>query len=182
MVYGVGISDPSSSGKQRVVWRDMLRRCYSHEYQEKNKTYSGCYVVDDWLNESAFGEWFSLNYVEGFELDKDLILPGNKCYGPDTCIFVPKHINSFCTSIQEKSSSLPVGCAWHSRMGLYQSYIRINGVKVHLGYYHSPNDAHNRWFEKKMSIAMSMKSEADAIHPDLHKWILRKIESMLKLM
>ena len=34
---------------------------------------------------------------ENYELDKDLLTEGNKVYGPETCLFVPKVVNNFFT-------------------------------------------------------------------------------------
>lgn len=63
-------------------------------YLPKNKpTYEGCTVCDEWLYFSNFKKWFDENYIEGFQLDKDIIIRGNKVYSPQTCCFVPKEIN-----------------------------------------------------------------------------------------
>ena len=39
-------------------------------------------------------EWFDKNYIEGWHLDKDLIVKGNKVYSPTTCMLPPgdKHL------------------------------------------------------------------------------------------
>ena len=44
------------------------------------------------------------------QLDKDILIKGNKIYGPDTCVFVPHHINSLFTSRKNtRCEELPIG-------------------------------------------------------------------------
>lgn len=100
-VQGIGFlgegSYKSKSGntmsKVYQVWHDMLRRCYSSEYQEKQPTYIGCSVCPEWLNFQTFGKWFDDNYIPGYHLDKDIKVPGNKVYSPETCLFVSREEN-----------------------------------------------------------------------------------------
>lgn len=42
---------------------------------------------------SNFAEWFDKHHVEGWELDKDILVSGNRTYSPETCCFVPHEIN-----------------------------------------------------------------------------------------
>lgn len=37
-------------------------------------------------------------HMEGWHLDKDILLKGNKVYSPETCAFVPAKINSLLIS------------------------------------------------------------------------------------
>lgn len=85
--------------KSYETWRDMIRRCYDKKIQEeKHKSYKNCSVCEEWHNYSNFKEWFDINYYElkgeSITLDKDILIKGNKVYSPETCIFVPKSINS----------------------------------------------------------------------------------------
>ena len=91
-------------------WSSMLSRCYSKKFQEKWPTYIGCSVDKRWHSFMAFREWvLSQPDWEECELDKDLLVSGNKIYGPDTCIFIPQYINAFMTDSRSNTSSLPVG-------------------------------------------------------------------------
>lgn len=80
--------------KSSSVWRAMLSRCYSPDYQERNPTYKGCTVVEEWHNFQNFAKWFDDSYIEGYHLDKDIKVEGNKVYGPDTCMFVSSYVNN----------------------------------------------------------------------------------------
>lgn len=73
--------------KAYTVWRDMIRRCYSEKSLKKCPTYNNVSVCDEWHNFQNFAEWFSVNYIQGHELDKDIKIGGNKVYSPESCIF-----------------------------------------------------------------------------------------------
>ena len=69
LVYGVGINDAdyvvqkyetivyvNGKRKRRLVWicpfyqswKHMLQRCYSNKFKERNPTYEGCSVSEEW--------------------------------------------------------------------------------------------------------------------------------------
>jgi len=95
-VYGVGfVGDgehkPRVNGKNSKpykTWCGMLERCYSDKYQAKYPTYIGCSVDPIWHNFQNFTKWFDENYIEGYHLDKDCKIEGNKIYSPENCLFV----------------------------------------------------------------------------------------------
>jgi hypothetical protein len=92
-----------------LTWRSMLERCYSPKSQLIRPTYIGCSVCDEWLIFSNFKEWFDVNYIEGFHLDKDILVEGNKIYSPFTCVFVPQYINSLLTDRRNARGVSPLG-------------------------------------------------------------------------
>lgn len=79
--------------KAYKTWRGMLERCYCPKYQNKTSSYKGCSVSKEWFDFQVFAEWFYGNYIEGFELDKDIKLEGNRVYSQDSCLFVSKADN-----------------------------------------------------------------------------------------
>lgn len=91
--YGVGYigyGHYDSTHKSYSIWAAMLQRCYSGE----NKAYDDCTVCDKWLNFQDFAEWFDKHHVEGYHLDKDIKVKGNRIYSPDTCMFVTPEANT----------------------------------------------------------------------------------------
>ena len=93
------------------TWNNMLKRCYDEKYHEKQPTYINCEVCEELHNFQNFGKWFDDNYyeVEGekMELDKDILIKGNKIYSPETCIFVPERINTlFVKNNKNRGESL----------------------------------------------------------------------------
>ena len=94
--FGVGSYRSCTNGKITKVymtWKNMLVRCYNSKTQIKQPTYVGCTVVEEWHNFQVFGKWFDKHYIEGYHLDKDIKVKGNKVYGPDTCTFVSQTEN-----------------------------------------------------------------------------------------
>ena len=90
--------------KEHALWRNMLKRCYSNKYHEKQPTYIGTTVCDRWLCYANFledlplienyEEW--INSGERMSLDKDLKQVGveNKVYSLETVKFITVGENS----------------------------------------------------------------------------------------
>mgnify|MGYP007124213904 CR=1 FL=1 len=87
----------------------MIKRCYSSKVQQKRQTYIGCSVCEEWKYFSNFKQWYDTNYKEGFDLDKDILVEGNKIYSPDTCCFVPHYLNSVLLDCGKARGDLPLG-------------------------------------------------------------------------
>jgi len=116
-VFGVGyagigpyrISIGRKLTKTYVVWNDMLRRCYSDKSLKRQPTYIGCSVYEKWHNFQNFAKWFEENYREGYYLDKDILIKGNKIYGPNTCDFVPVEVNNLLIKSNKIRGYYPIG-------------------------------------------------------------------------
>ena len=109
---GDGDSVPMVNGKMTKaydIWTGMIRRCYSEKAHNSNyPTYKDCTVCVEWHNFQSFAKWFDGNYIEGYELDKDIKVTGNRVYSPGTCLFVTKAENTAASSAKHykiKSSS-----------------------------------------------------------------------------
>ncbi len=100
-VHGVGYmgdgayksSNQGVRTKQYTTWKAMMDRCYSENVHSRFPTYIECSVCEEWHNFQVYAAWFDKSYVEGAELDKDSVVPGNKVYSPSTCIFISKERN-----------------------------------------------------------------------------------------
>lgn len=104
-VYGVGYfgDGPFKSWKNGkhtkayTAWHGMIKRCYDPQTQDRQPTYIGCTVCDDWLNFQNFADWFQKNSDEKLlssELDKDIKIDGNRQYSPDACSIVTRKDNN----------------------------------------------------------------------------------------
>ena len=129
--------------KEYIVWGSMLTRCYSEKYQKRKPTYAGCAVSDNFKNFQFFAEWCNSQVgfsKQGWQLDKDILLRGNKIYSEDTCVFVPRAINMLLHT-KSKDRGLPLGVCYHKRDKSYSATLSESSFKF-LGYYDCPLEAH----------------------------------------
>lgn len=144
-IIGIGINDLKNSlnaESTRVynIWRQMLKRCYDESSQKKQPTYRGCSVCEEWHYFTNFYNWYILNYVKGWCLDKDILVKGNKIYSPETCCFVPNEINTIFNKHKNKRCKLGV-CGVFMRRNRFYSVVSMFGRNVSLGGYESIEEA-----------------------------------------
>jgi hypothetical protein len=189
LLFGVGVNDADYAVKEGArgaakvyckfysVWSDMLMRCYSKGYQEKNKSYVGTSVCDDWLVFSKFKSWMEKQDWEGKELDKDLILFGNKIYSPERCVFVGKDVNTFFCKCFQQTGDCKVGVYWNKNRGMYKAQCRDSVLKkrYHIGYFSEEEDAHSAWKMKKMEIGLALAEKQD---PFVKQLILERLKML----
>lgn len=131
LVCGIGINDVEYCPKEIYQkWISMIKRCYSDKLQRRSPTYIGCAVCQEWLCLSNFKEWYEHNGIDGYALDKDILVKGNRIYSPDTCCFVPNEINILMCEKSNRKYAKGISCF---RKGRYLSSICIYSKKVHLG-------------------------------------------------
>ena len=176
LVYGVGINNADYQvtrydivdGKSKQVWKcpiywvwkDMLKRCYSEKYHSKH-TYEGCCTVPEWHSFMTFRAWMVEQEWEGKELDKDILFPGNKVYGPDTCVFVSHAVNSFVTDRVLGRGQYPVGVSFYKeakKLGACCQNVKT-GKREWLGLFDNPEEAHQAWLAFKLQQAKILASE-----------------------
>lgn len=103
-------------------WNGIMERAYCPKYHQKRPTYKDCTVVNEWHNFQNFAKWFYKQVrEEGWELDKDLLVKGNREYGPDTCCFVPRALNILIPHRKQGDTSFPIGVHESPNKGIYIS-------------------------------------------------------------
>ena len=162
--FGVGylgegkykVSENRKLTDEFIIWYHMLQRCYDPKYHEKEPTYKDCTVEDYLLNFQHMAEWIDKNYYEvqgeQMHLDKDILCKGNKIYSRETCIFVPKRINSLFVKSDNSRGKDPIGV--HPRSsGNYQAYCN-NGYsgRDYLGNYPTKEEAFQVYKEYKEKV------------------------------
>ena len=138
----------------------MLMRCYSESYQKKNQTYVGCTVCNEWLVFSKFRAWMVGQDWEGKELDKDILVKGNKLYSPQTCVFVSPNVNRLLVDSGGKRGAYPIGVSFHkSEQAIRATCLDGARKQVHLGYFKTPEEAHEAWRKYKHALACRIADE-----------------------
>lgn len=190
-VYGVGTCDAgrhvASVGTKPThgykLWQRMLQRCYDPKYLERRPTYIGCEVHDAFLRFQQFMDWAEEQTGYGhatWALDKDLIVKGNRVYGPNTCVFIPPQINQLINLVKGKRTDLPIGVFTDKRDGMYYSSLKVgeyNRLK-RLGTFRSISDAFAAYKTAKevkaKSLAIRFKGLVDdRVYEALMKYEVR---------
>jgi len=151
---GVGKHKPSFNRKDTKAyekWNGMLERCYSDKWHVGKPTYKGVTVCKKWHNFQNFAEWYEKYYVDGYELDKDLLALPNvpKRYCENTCVFIPHVLNAFIRHSDAKG--------WSKDKGAYKAVIKVNKVNTHLGSYNTPEEAYKEYRDVRAKQALNWK-------------------------
>jgi len=169
LVYGVGVNDISyqayltTDGTRAVCpfyarWFNLIGRCYGVFSPSRSKAYAECYVCDEWLIFSNFKKWMEQQDWQGKELDKDIILKGNKVYSPKTCAFVDSATNAFVLDSKSTRGKLPIGVDFHKSNQKIRARCSNPFTKKseHLGYFRSEVEAHLAWKNRKHQLACQL--------------------------
>lgn len=166
-VCGVGINDADYlvyryamvDGNSKIVWRCpfyqvwscMMKRAYRKQYHDCRPTYAECSVDPVWHLFTAFRQWMMTQPWEGNQLDKDILIPGNKVYGPGKCVFVSRQLNMFLTDSGSIRGEWPIGVHWKERDKKFISQCcnPITRKQETIGYFNDPAEAHEAWRAKK---------------------------------
>jgi len=146
-------------------WCGIMERAYSPSYN--NPAYTGVSVSKDWHNFSNFYNWYVENWVSGWDIDKDLLVEGNKVYGPEFCRFVPVHINNLFHKNggrKTASSCLPTGVRRHGNG--YRAVLSKKGVRVNMGTCSSVEEAERVYVEEKKKYIYEVLTEYKGLIAD----------------
>lgn len=147
-VRGVGVNDapfPMSSPKPKSYqcWVNLIARCYG----KPKKTwacYAGCTVDTSWHSYMAFKEWYDVNHSDGWDLEKDLLASGNKVYGPNKCVFVPRYVNQSVINLNARGY-----------FELKRGGFNVVSGKTYHGSFKTATEARECWVKVRVSIIRS---------------------------
>ena len=146
-VYGVGITGnkyPTSINNKTLkvykLWNSMIERCYSDNPKKAFTTYKNCTISDSFLHYEYFYDWCNKQIgfnCDNFDLDKDLLIKGNKVYSESACVFLPKEINlalsvkksqrgQYLIGVRKSDKKFLAGCCTGTgerRLGLFNTEI-----------------------------------------------------------
>lgn len=155
-------------------WVSMVGRCYSPRFQERYPTYIGCSVCKDWLTFSKFRQWMQNQDWEGKEIDKDILVPGNKVYSPDTCAFIEKGVNVFLTESTATRGKHMIGVSYSVGDKL-RAKCRDGSRSKSLGYFDTELEAHKAWLAFKLEQAKILAAEQT--DPRVAKALIERYEN-----
>lgn len=151
MVLGVGMIGskyPSKinnkTTKEYHAWKGIIYRSFDKKIKERQPNYKDVTCCEEWLLFENFYEW--LHSQENFErwgdnkwnIDKDILIKGNKIYSPDTCCLVPCNVNSLFINKNNYRGSLPIGVKEDHGLFLARCSNPITGNREYLGSYSTP--------------------------------------------
>lgn len=148
------------------VWYHVKSRCkINGGCQREIPTYVGCTMSDTFKDFQKFTDWHigQVGYsVPNYEIDKDLLSKGNKVYSEEFCVLIPQQLNCFLVNNEARRGDYLVGVTFNKREQRFKSAIRVDGVKIHLGYFDDELSAYKaykiakeaealRWYERLIS-------------------------------
>lgn len=139
----------------------MLLRCYSEKHRHKSPSYADCYATPEWHRFSSFHAWAITQPWEGNELDKDLLVKGNKVYSPKFCIFISQRLNCFLTDHAAARGAWPIGVSLYCNGKKFLAHCSNpnTGKCEYLGGFLTPELAHEAWRAKKHGYALAYADE-----------------------
>jgi len=167
-LHGIGINDSKvttimkdgSRCEAYMKWKAMVNRVYGKKALERNHNYFTTLCSQHFLTFSNFKAWYDKQvgaYEKGFELDKDLLLKGCKVYSVETCILLPKEINSFIIRrCKDRQDKLPIGVSFHKQTRKFKAQINVGGKRTTLGTFTNPADAFWCYKQEKQKQAKDL--------------------------
>ena len=187
-VYGIGVVGtkyPSRVNgvqtKECALWYSMLQRCYSDDFKKKRPTYEGCEVSDNFKNYEYFYEWCNKQIGFGndgngnpFQLDKDLLVKGNKVYSENTCVFIPSEINSLLINCTASRGEHLIGVYWSKIANAFVARVSRNkGGSEHLGLFNTEIEAFNAYKQAKENYIKELANKwIDRIDPRAYEALM----------
>lgn len=126
--------------------------------------YANCRLCEEWEDFANFEKFYNDNCRnEDFVLDKDLLVQGNRTYGPEYCRFIPHHVNVLFNTHQANRGNLPVGVYFDTtakRSEPYKATLSFSGRNIALGYFSTPEEAFEVYRKAKLNRVKRVAIEA----------------------
>ncbi|WP_065356357.1 hypothetical protein [Kluyvera georgiana] len=175
-IYGVGYNDTREhklTTEYHSSFEANLKRVYSHYWIVDNRpSYILATTSEDFLYESNYVKFREANYYtyispisgkeESPDLDKDILLPGNKHYSYDLVAYVPKFVNQAMTE-KESDSQLPLGVS-ELKDGYKMTITKFGKTTSEKGFA-TAMDAHRKWQEEKMGYLINVAEAYKEVTP-----------------
>lgn len=179
-VQGIGHNDekyPSrvdgKKTREYITWKGVLLRCTENSWIRR-PSYTGTTCSENFKSYSFFYEWCNKQVgfrniddnMEIWQLDKDLLVKGNKLYSEDNCVFVPKKINNLLTKSNALRGVYVIGVHFVKKTNKYTAQINNGrGVRHYLWCFDTEQEAfvfYKAAKEKRIkSLANEYKDQLD---------------------
>ena len=155
---GEGIYNSSNSRPLYNLWKGMITRCYTDSTSLNLEVYKDVTVCDEWLDFQNFAKWCISHPFykskddngKSYQMDKDILVRGNKVYSPDTCCFVPQEVNCLLLFSDKSRGDLPLGVSYVKHLRKYRADISRKKISDRvLGYYDTPEEAFEAYKAKR---------------------------------
>ena len=106
--------------------------------------YLDCTISDNFQNFEFFLNWYRNQYGcnLGWEIDKDLLVKGNRQYGENDCVLLPKEINMALSSQKSSRGNLPRGVNFEKAKNNYLARCSMGqNRQINLGRFNTPEEA-----------------------------------------
>ena len=133
-----------------VLWTTLTER-QRLRYRLQYPTYND--VVNLFESFQQLAEWANnepgyLNKEENgrfWALDKDIVVPGNRVYSPETCCFVPHSFNGLLAFANSARGDYPLGVSFRPKLNKFIAFCAKDGKNEYLGLYDTKEEAHRAW-------------------------------------
>lgn len=170
------------------AWVRMLERCVGDRV--KNPSYEGCTFDESWVNCQSFIEWGILqkghdrleSNGKTWQLDKDILVNGNRVYSPETCVFVPNEINTHFKDV-EKGKDGYYGVNEiepkhpNAKRGWVARCCNVKKEREYLGFYDNPTDAYIAYRTRKIEV---MSDLADKWKGEVDERVINSLQNFDK--
>ena len=172
-ILGEGFKQSDSQSYSFQLWKNMLKRCYSEVSFKKSPSYEQCLTSETFNHYQQFKTWCNqqLGFGNtGWELDKDILVKGNKVYSEDTCCFVPKEINLLLVKHDKGRGNYSLGVDYHKS----RKQFRARCSDKHLGWFNTEIEAFNAYKTAKESYIKSLANKwKDQIDPRAYEALMK---------
>ena len=172
-ILGEGFKQSESQSYSFQLWKNMLKRCYSEVSFKKSPSYEQCLTSETFNHYQQFKTWCNqqLGFGNtGWELDKDILVKGNKVYSEDTCCFVPKEINLLLVKHDKGRGNYSLGVDYHKS----RKQFRTRCSDKHLGWFNTEIEAFNAYKTAKEDYIKSLANKwKDQIDPKVYEALMK---------
>ncbi|HID8196077.1 TPA: hypothetical protein ACXIGY_001092 [Serratia marcescens] len=144
LVAGIGTNDLAHDKTKQIEMEltpELQKDCYkAWKHRLEAQDCGRATVSTEWLTYSNFARWWLDTHVEGWSIDKDWIVAGNKQYHPDKCCWIPTKINNLMSD--GSTNGLPKGVSMNRKS--YRATCSVDGIQKYKNF-KNPHDAHRQW-------------------------------------